>query len=149
MNKNELLNDIKTAMKEKDKSKLSILRQVNQAIKQIEVDEKREIEDSDFVSIVKKLQKITKEEIESIEKAHAEAHQERLDSLKRQADILKGLLPEQLSGEKLQELCDEAISAVGATSRRDTGKVMGYITDKTKGNFDKAEAAKYIGSKLS
>ncbi len=149
MDKNELLNEIKIAMKEKDKVKLSILRQVNQAIKQIEVDEKREIEATDFVSIVKKLQKITNEEVESLEKAAAEAHAERLESLKRQADILTGLLPEQLSGDKLEELCVEAIEELGAETRRDMGKVMGYITEATNGNFDKAQAAKFIGSKLS
>ncbi len=149
MDKKELLNDIKTAMKEKDKAKLSILRQVNQAIKQIEVDEKREVGEADIVGIVKKLQKITREEIESIEKSNSEAHAERLDSLRRQAQILEGLLPEQLSGVKLEELCQKGIDEVGATSRRDTGKVMAYVTEATKGNFDKAEAAKFIGKKLS
>ncbi len=149
MDKKELLNDIKTAMKEQDKPKLSILRQVNQAIKQIEVDEKREVGEADIVAIIKKLQKITNEEIESIEKSSSEGHQERLESLKRQAQILKSLLPEQLSGIKLEELCQKGIDEVGAESRRDTGKVMAYVTEATKGNFDKAEAAKFIGSKLS
>ncbi len=149
MDKKELLNDIKTAMKEQDKPKLSILRQVNQAIKQIEVDEKREVGEADIVAIIKKLQKITTEEIDSIEKSQSQGHQERLESLKRQVQILKSLLPEQLNGEKLEELCQKGIDEVGATTRRDTGKVMAYVTEVTKGNFDKAQAAKFIGSKLS
>ncbi len=149
MNEKELLSDIKTAMKEQDKAKLSILRQIHQAIKQIKVDEKREPGEADIVAIIKKLQKITNEEIESLEKCNGDAHQDRLDSLKRQAQILKSLLPEQLNGIKLEELCQKGIDEVGATSRRDTGKVMAYVTEVTKGNFDKAEAAKFIGSKLS
>ena len=149
MDKKELLNDIKTAMKEKDKPKLSILRQINQAIKQIEVDEKREVGESDIVRIIKKLEKITHEEIESIEKANQSGHHERLESLRTQAQVLESLLPEQLKGVQLEELCQKGIDEVGATSRRDTGKVMAYVTEATKGNFDKAEAAKFIGSKLS
>ncbi len=149
MDKNELLNDIKIAMKEKDKTKLSILRQVNQSIKQIEVDEKREVAESDLVAIVKKLQKITNEEIDGLLKAAAGQHEERLEILKRQSQILEDMLPEQLSGSALEEACIEAIEQVGAVSRRDTGKVMAFLTDKTNGNFDKAQAAKFIGSKLS
>ncbi len=149
MDKKEILEDIKVAMKEHDKPKLSILRQVNQGIKQIEVDEKREVGEKDIVAIIKKLQKITNEEIESLEKADTQGHEERLESLRSQAQVLKSLLPEELKGIKLEELCQKGIDEVGATSRRDTGKVMAYVTEATKGNFDKAEAAKFIGSKLS
>ena len=137
------------AMKEQDKPKLSILRQINQAIKQIEVDEKREVGEADIVSIIKKLQKITSEEIETNEKSQSQGNQDRLQMLKRQAQILNSLLPEQLEGEKLEELCQKGIDETGATSRRDTGKVMAFLTDATKGNFDKAAAAKFIGTKLS
>ncbi len=149
MNKNELLNAIKVAMKEKDKTKLSILRQVNQSVKQIEVDEKREVVESDLVSIIKKLQKITNEEVEALQKASGAQHSDRLEMLKTQSQILEGLLPEQLTGEKLEETVIEAIAKIEATSRRDTGKVMAYLTEKTNGNFDKAQAAKFISTKLS
>lgn len=149
MKKEELLEQIKLAMKAHDKARLSILRQVNQAVKQVEVDERRDATEVDLTKAVKKLQKVTAEELDGLRKAGAESHAERIQELSTQADVLSQLLPRQLEGADLEKLADSLISELGATSKRDMGKVMGALTKATNGNFDKPAAAAYVGSKLS
>ena len=143
----ELKDQIKEAMKAKDKVRLSILRQVHGEIKNIEVNERREIEEADVDAMIKRLIKQTGETLEGSIKAAND--DERTAMLHRQVDILKGLLPEQLTGAALSELIDKTIAELGATSKREMGKVMGALTKATGGNFDKAAAAKEVGSKLS
>ncbi|RGJ47028.1 glutamyl-tRNA amidotransferase [Olsenella sp. AF16-14LB] len=149
MKKEELLEQIKLAMKAHDKARLSILRQVNQAVKQVEVDERRDATEADLTKAVKKLQKVTAEELDGLRKAGAESHAERIQELSTQADVLSQLLPHQLEGADLEKLADSLIAELGATSKRDMGKVMGALTKATNGNFDKPAAAAYVGSKLS
>lgn len=149
MKKEELLEQIKLAMKAHDKARLSILRQVNQAVKQVEVDERRDATEADLTKAVKKLQKVTAEELDGLRKAGAESHAERIQELSTQADVLSQLLPRQLEGADLEKLADSLIAELGATSKRDMGKVMGALTKATNGNFDKPAAAPYVGSKLS
>lgn len=149
MKKEELLEQIKLAMKAHDKARLSILRQVNQAVKQVEVDERRDATEADLTKAVKKLQKVTAEELDGLRKAGAESHAERIQELSTQADVLSQLLPRQLEGADLEKLADSLIAELGATSKRDMGKVMGALTKATNGNFDKPAATAYVGSKLS
>ena len=149
MKKEELLEQIKLAMKAHDKARLSILRQVNQAVKQVEVDERRDATEADLTKAVKKLQKVTAEELDGLRKAGAESHAERIQELSTQADVLSQLLPRQLEGADLEKLADSLIAELDATSKRDMGKVVGALTKATNGNFDKPAAAAYVGSKLS
>ncbi|KUH58862.1 MULTISPECIES: GatB/YqeY domain-containing protein [Atopobiaceae] len=149
MKKEELLEQIKLAMKAHDKARVSILRQVNQAVKQVEVDERRDATEADITKAVKKLQKVTAEELDGLRKAGAESHAERIQELSTQADVLSQLLPRQLEGADLEKLADSLIAELGATAKRDMGKVMGALTKATNGNFDKPAAAAYVGSKLS
>ena len=149
MKKEELLEQIKLAMKAHDKARVSILRQVNQAVKQVEVDERRDATEADITKAVKKLQKVTAEELDGLRKAGAESHAERIQELSTQADVLSQLLPRQLEGADLERLADSLIAELGATSKRDMGKVMGALTKATNGNFDKPAAAAYVGSRLS
>ena len=149
MKKEELLEQIKLAMKAHDTARLSILRQVNPAVKQVEVDERRDATEADLTKAVKKLQKVTAEELDGLRKAGAESHAERIQELSTQADVLSQLLPRQLEGADLEKLADSLIAELGATSKRDMGKVMGALTKATNGNFDKPAAAAYVGSKLS
>lgn len=149
MKKEELLEQIELAMKAHDKVRVSILRQVNQAVKQVEVDERRDATEADITKAIKKLQKVTAEELDGLRKAGAESHAERIQELSTQADVLSQLLPRQLEGADLEKLADSLIAELGATSKRDMGKVMGALTKATNGNFDKPAAAAYVGSKLS
>lgn len=147
MQYDELKEEIKDAMRARDKVRLSILRQVHGEIKNIEVNERRKITEEDVNAMIKRLIKQTGETLEASIKANN--NQERTDTLKRQVEILEGLLPQQLSGDALIELIDKTIAEVGATSKRDMGKVMGALNKATAGNFDKAAAAKEVGSRLA
>lgn len=147
MQYDELKEEIKDAMRARDKVRLSILRQVHGEIKNIEVDERREITEEDVNAMIKRLIKQTSETLDASIKANN--NQERTDMLKRQVQILQDLLPQQLSGDALMELIDKTIAEVGATSKRDMGKVMGALSKATGGNFDKAAAAKEVGSRLA
>jgi uncharacterized protein YqeY len=76
-------------------------------------------------------------------------NQERTDTLTKQLEILNGLLPQQVSGQELIDLIDSTIKSVGATTKRDMGKVMGALQAATDGNFDKPAAAQEVGKRLS
>lgn len=147
--KAELLEQIKDAMRAKDKGRLSILRQVNQAVKQIEVDERREVSEADLTAAIRKLQKVTSEELESLNKNGAAAHAERIELLQHQASVLESLLPKQLAGAELEALVGKTIAELGATTKRDMGKVMSALGEATQGNFDKKSAAQMVQNKLS
>lgn len=147
MKKEEVLELIKDAMRAKDKVRLSILRQVNEEFKKIEVDERREVTEADVTACVKRLIKVTNETLEYSRKAGT--NEERTANLERQVQILEGLLPAQLSGDELAALIDEVVAAGGYTSKKDTGKVMKELGERTQGNFDKPAAAKLIGAKLA
>ena len=147
MRYDELKDMIKDAMKAHDKVRLSILRQLHGEIKNIEVDERREATEADVDAMTKRLIKQTKETLEGSVKAGT--NEERTETLRIQVAILEDLLPEQLSGDALCELVDATIAELGATTKRDMGKVMGALTKATGGNFDKAAAAKIVGGKLA
>lgn len=147
MNYTELQDEIKTAMRAKDKARLSILRQLHGELKNIEVDERRAITDQDVDDMTKRLIKQTKETLDGSIKAGTD--QERTDTLAEQVSILEGYLPEQVSGEALIDLIEKTLAETGASSKKDMGRVMGALTKATGGNFDKAAAAKELGSRLS
>lgn len=143
----ELKEQIKDAMRAHDKTRLSILRQVHGELKNIEVDERRDVTDEDVTVMIKRVIKQTSETLDGSRKAGND--QARTDMLSEQVKILEGLLPSQLSGDELVALVEKTIAQVGAESKRDMGKVMGAINKATGGNFDKAEAAREVGSRLS
>ena len=143
MQKSEILELIKDAMRAKDKPRLSILRQVNEEFKKIEVDERREVTEADVTACVKKLIKMTSETLE------AGTNPERTEMLETQVKVLEELLPAQLSGDALASLIDEICAAGGYTSKKEMGKVMKELGERTQGNFDKPAAAKILGGKLA
>lgn len=143
----ELKEEIKNAMKAHDKVRLSILRQVHGEIKNIEVNERREIIDADVDAMLKRLIKQTSETLEGSIKAGN--NEERTETLRAQVAILEEYLPKQLAGEELIALIEKTIAEVGAETKRDMGKVMGALNAATGGNFDKAAAAKEVGSRLA
>lgn len=148
MDKAQLQKEIVTAMKAKDKVRLSALRQVMQSVKNLEIDRREEATEADVTAAIKKLIKVTTEEADALSKSPA-GREERIASLRQQVDMLGDLLPRQVSGDELTELVKQGIAEVGASTRRDTGKVMGWLTQQTDGNFDKPMAAKLIGQALS
>ena len=147
MTNQELHDEMVAAMKAKDKTRLSIIRQVMAEVKNVEVNERRDATEEDVTSMVKRLIKQTSETLEmSIKAAN---NQERTDTLTEQVKILESLLPAQLSGDELVALIEQTIAEMGATTRKDMGRVMGALNKATGGNFDKAAAAKEVGARLA
>ena len=147
MTNQELHDQMVAAMKAKDKVRLSIIRQVMAEVKNVEVNERRDITDADVAAMLKRLIKQTKEPLDGSIKAGND--QERTDTLTAQVAILESYLPKQVSGDELAALIDEVLTETGASSKKDMGRVMGALTQKTGGNFDKAAAAKELGQKLA
>ncbi len=147
MTNEELYAQMVAAMKAKDKTRLSIIRQVMTEVKNIEVNERRDVTEEDVNSMIKRLIKQTSETLEMSKQAGN--NQERTDVLTQQVEILESLLPEQISGDALLALIEKTIVEVGAESRKDMGRVMGALNAATGGNFDKAAAAKEVGARLS
>ena len=147
MDYQELKDHMKDAMKAQDKVRLSIVRQVYGECKNIEVNERREVTEQDENAMIKRLIKQTGETLEGSIKAGND--QERTDTLTKQVEILNGMLPAQVEGDALAALVDEVLADLGATSKKQMGQVMGELTSRTDGNFDKGAAAKLLQSKLS
>lgn len=147
MTKDELQAQMVAAMKAKDKTRLSIIRQVMGEVKNLEVDERRDATEEDVDRMIKRLIKQTGETLEMSIKAVN--NQERTDTLTEQVEILESLLPEQLSGDALVALIEQTIAELGASSKKDMGRVMGALTKATGGNFDKPAAAREVGARLS
>ena len=147
MTNEELHAQMVAAMKAKDKTRLAIIRQVMAEVKNIEVNERRDVTEEDVNSMIKRLIKQTSETLEMSKQAGN--NQERTDVLTQQVEILESLLPEQVSGDALVALIEKTIAEVGAESRKDMGRVMGALNAATGGNFDKAAAAKEVGARLS
>ncbi len=143
--KDTITSDIKAAMKSGDKDRLKVLRLVTAAIKQVEVDQRKDLTDADVVSVLEKMQKQRRDSIEQFEKGDRED----LAAIERaEMEIIKVYLPEQLSDAELDALIDEAISSTGAESIRDMGKVMGAIKGKAAGRADMGAVGAKVKARL-
>lgn len=147
MNYQELQDEIKAAMKAKDADRRDILRQVLGEVKNIEVNEKRDVTEADVDAMIKRTLKQTRETLDgSIQAGNDQA---RTDKLTAQVAMLEGYLSKQVAGDELEALIDEVIAETGAATKREMGRVMGALTQKTGGNFDKAAAAQSLQSRLA
>ena len=142
-----LQDQIKSAMKAHDNHRRDILRQVHTELKSIEVNERRDIQESDVDAMLKRVIKQTKETLDGSIKAGN--NQERTDTLTEQVKILEGYLPKQVEGDELKVMIDEVLAETGATTKKEMGKVMGALTQRTGGNFDKAAAAAELNKRLN
>ena len=142
----QLQDEIKAAMKARDNHRRDILRQVHTELKAIEVNERREVTEADVDAMLKRTIKQTKETLDGSIKAGN--NQERTDTLTEQVAILEEYLPKQVEGDELAARIEEVLANSGASTKKDMGRVMGELTKRTGGNFDKAAAAKELGSKL-
>jgi len=131
--KGQITDDVKTAMKAGDKDRLKVLRLITAAIKQVEVDQRIELDDAAVLGILNKMVKQRRDSITQFEQGN---RQDLADIEKSEIDVIGEYLPEQMSEEKLGELIEDAITATGAEAIRDMGKVMGHIKAKAEGRAD-------------
>ncbi len=131
--KKRLQEDLKAAMKEKDTFKRDTIRFLMSAIKQVEVDTRKELSDADIVKII---QKSVKQREEAAAQYKEGGREDLYEKEMKEAAILKSYLPKQLSDEELEAKLKEIIAEVGATSLKDMGKIMGVATKKLAGVAD-------------
>lgn len=144
--KTRITDDVKTAMRSKDKERLATLRLLTSAIKQIEVDERIELTDDQVITVIEKMLKQRKDSIEQFEKA---GRNELAEIEIKEVAILKEFMPEQLSDADIDALIDEAMAATGASEMKDMGKVMGILKPKLAGKADMGAVSGKIKAKLS
>ncbi|SFJ09060.1 GatB/YqeY domain-containing protein [Thermoflavimicrobium dichotomicum] len=125
--------DMKTAMKNKEKQKVSTLRMLRASIKKVEIDKREALNDEEVLEVIMKEIKQRKDSLAEYEKA---GRDDLVQKEQEELDILSQYLPEQLSEEELRAIVQEVILEVGASSKKDMGKVMGAILPKVKGRAD-------------
>jgi len=138
--------DVKAAMKAKDKARLGVLRLITAAIKQKEVDDRTELNDDQVIAVLEKMVKQRKDSIAQYEKA---GRTELAEQEAFEIGIIQAYLPEPLSAEEIGTLIDEAITATGATGMQDMGKVMGWLKPKLAGRADMGQVSQTIKQRLS
>ena len=133
--KDLLTEDMKQAMKDKESGKLrlSVIRMARANIKNIEIDEKRELNDDEVLAVLMKEVKMRQDSLEEFTKAGRE---ELVEQAKQEIAILRKYLPEQLSDEELKALVEEAVAETGAAGPKDMGNVMAALMPKTRGRAD-------------
>jgi uncharacterized protein YqeY len=143
--KERILQDVKDAMRAKDKPRLATIRLITAAIKQREVDERIELDDAQVLVVLDKMCKQRRESITQFEQAGRDdlAAQE-----KAELELIQQYLPEQLSEAEINELIDAAMKQTGASSIKDMGKVMGQLKPKLQGRADMGAVSALIKARL-
>jgi hypothetical protein len=143
--KERITEDMKTAMRSGEKDRLAVIRLLQAAIKQREVDERITLDDAQVTSVLEKMIKQRKESIVAFEKGG------RADLVAKESSeiaVLQPYLPAQLSDAELDAIIGEAIAATSASSIKDMGKVMGIVKSKAAGKADMGAVGARIKAKL-
>ncbi len=130
----ETLNDdIKVAMRSKDKEALAILRMIKSSIQNEQINKGENLSPDEELTLVSREMKQRKESLSEFEKA---GRKDLIEQANFGISIVSNYLPNQLSDEELRRVITEAVASTGATSMKDFGKVMGAVMPKTKGKAD-------------
>jgi uncharacterized protein YqeY len=143
--KERISEDMKTAMRSGEKDRLAVIRLLQAAIKQREVDERITLDDAQITSVLEKMIKQRKESIVAFEKG---ARADLVAKETAEIAILQPYLPAQLSDTELDAIIAEAIASTGAASIKDMGKVMGVVKAKAAGKADMGAVGARIKAKL-
>jgi uncharacterized protein YqeY len=135
-----------SAMKSGEKERLKIMRLMTSAMKQIEVDERIELDDARIIAI---LDKMVKQRRESIAQFKTAARDDLIKQESYEIDIIQEFLPQALSEEEVDTIVSQAIEQTGASSIKDMGKVMGLVRPQIIGRADMGEVSGRIKSTLS
>lgn len=144
--KEQLMNDLKEAMKDKDVVRKNTVQMVRSGILQIEKDTKTVLDDEGVTDVIARELKKRRDVLPEYEKSGRE---DLIEDLNKEIKVLMSYLPEQLSEEELEKIVSDVIAEVGATSMKDMGKIMANIMPKTKGRADGKLINKIVREKLS
>lgn len=141
----QLEKDMIAAMKAGEKERLTVIRMVKAALKQEQIDHKKEINDDLLIDVVNKQIKMRKDSIAEFEKAN---RTDLVDKTQSEIDILAAYLPEQLSSEEVEKIINDIFEEIKPEGMKDMGKVMGLAQGKLKGKADMKEVSTIIRNKL-
>jgi uncharacterized protein YqeY len=142
----QLNEDMRSAMKAREAEKLGAIRLLLAAVKQREVDERVTLDDAGVIGVVEKMIKQRKDSISQFEKA---ARQDLADKEKFEIGILEAYLPQQLSPAEIDAIIAEAVASTGAKSAADMGKVMGVVKPRLAGRADMGKVSALVKAKLA
>ena len=144
--KSRLTADMKTAMKAGEKDRLAVIRLMLSAVKQVEVDERIEVDDARVTAVLDKMGKQRRESISQF----SDAGRDDLIAIEQaELEIIQEYLPEALSEAEISDLIGQAIEESGAASMKEMGKVMGILKPKLQGRADMGKVSQQIKSQLS
>lgn len=144
--KQQITEDMKTAMRAKDTARLGAVRLLLAAMKQREVDERIELTDADVVAIIEKM---NKQRRDSISQYEAAGRQDLADVEKFEMSVLAAYMPQQLGEAEITKAVVEAIAATGAAGQQDMGKVMGLLKSSLAGRADMGKVSALIKAQLT
>jgi len=144
--KAQITEDMKTAMRAKDSARLAAIRLLQAAIKQREVDERIELEDTQVIEVIEKMLKQRRDSIAQYQSAN---RQDLVDVEEYEVSVLQGYLPQQLSEAEVSELLDKVVIETGAAGMKDMGKVMAAIRPLVVGRADMAKISGLIKARLN
>ncbi len=144
--KARITDDMKAAMRAKEKERLGVIRMALAAIKQREVDDKIELDDAQVTAVIEKMLKQRRDSIEQFESA---GRTELADQEKFEVGVLQEYMPEALSDEEIAAAVDKAIADTGASSIKDMGKLMGMLKPQLQGRADMGAVSGLIKQKLA
>ena len=144
--KQQLTDDMKAAMKAGEKDRLGVIRLINAAIKQKEVDERVELDDAAVLAVLEKMVKQRKDSVSQYEAAHRED----LAAVERaEIAVIDAYLPAKLGEAEILAAIEAAIAETGATGPADMGKLMGVLKPRLAGQADMGQVSALIKKKLA
>jgi len=143
--KKRIFEDMKSAMRARDKARLSTIRMILAAIKQQEVDTREDVSGSDVIVL---LDKMSKQRKDSIRQYEAASREDLAEIERQELDLLQTYLPQPLTETEIAILLEEAITATEASSMREMGKVMAYMKSKVQGRTDMGKLSGLVKAKL-
>jgi uncharacterized protein len=146
MLKQRLTDDMKAAMKAGAKERLGTIRLVNAAIKQREVDERIELDDTQVLAV---LEKMVKQRRDSISQFEAAGRDDLAAKERAEIDVIQGYLPEALSDDEIEALINAAVAETGAASMRDMGTLMGVLRPQLQGRADMGAVSQRVKARLA
>ncbi len=146
MLKSQIQTDMKTAMKAGDKPRLGVIRLILAAVKQREVDERIELDDSQVLAV---LDKMVKQRRDSITQFSAAGRQDLADQEQFELEVIQGYLPAALSEAELSALLESALAETGAAAMSDMGKVMAVLRPQLQGRADMGAVSTLVKRRLA
>jgi len=142
----KLTDDMKTAMKSGDKNRLGVIRLVNAAIKQREVDERIDLDDTQVLGV---LEKMLKQRRDSFSQFQAAGRTDLADQENFEIGVIQSYMPAQLSAAEVDAIIAATVVEAGATGPKDMGKVMGLVKAKVAGRTDMGKLSELVKAKLA